>query len=153
MESGESASPEKQSFGEFRVSPNSGSGNDRVFRVSILHNPDIRNTAFVGLLINEQEDGTNACYVFRNVTNGESTLVTDSGFGSTSLGSMQSVGNRQCELLRDGTTSSADASGITVDFHVRFRRTFGGMKRLYVIVRDAQDRGSQLKPAGEWVVD
>jgi hypothetical protein len=83
----------------------------------------------VGLLINDRPNGGDACYVLQNLTNNQILLVADAGAGATPL-TGKSVANRQCEVLRNGTIATEDASGVTATFHVRFLPGFRGAKHL-----------------------
>jgi hypothetical protein len=140
-------------FGDVRVTPISGLGQEGRFRVILVPKPGGPKAAMVGLLINARQDGAGACYVFRSLTGNESLLVADSGQGSTLMGKSESVGNLQCELLRDGTSSRYDESQAIADFHVRFRSEFRGQKHLYAILQDEQGCGADFKTVGEWSVE
>lgn len=138
-------------YGEVHLLPASGSGAEGVFRVTISQKPNTPKAALVGLLINKSQNGENACYAFWNLTNGETTLVADAGTGVLPLKG-SSVENRQCQLLRDGTTSTQDASGVTVNFHLRFLSGFRGLKQVWAMAGDAQGKG-ELKPVGDWTAE
>jgi hypothetical protein len=138
-------------YGDVHVLPASGSGAEGVFRVTISQKPTTQKAALVGLLINKSQNGENACYAFWNLTNGETTLVADAGTGVLPLKG-PSVENRQCRLLRDGTSSTQDASGVTVNFHLRFLSSFRGLKQLWAMAGDPQGKG-ELKPAGYWTTE
>ena len=145
--------PAKLDFGEARVSPKAGSGREGRFRVSLTPRPGGLKPAVVGLLINDRQNGENACYVFRSLALKVSMLVPDSGLGSTGLGESESVGNRQCELLREGTSSTSSDSEVTADFHIRFRPEFRGARHLWVIGQDEQGHGVEFQAVGDWTVE
>ena len=136
-------------FGTVDVAPASGSGREATLRVSVKAGP--QKPAMIWLLINDRQNGGDACYVSRNLVTNDNSLVADTGSGAISLGKEKSVANRQCELLRNGTDSTADASGIVATFHVRFRPGFRGSKHTWVMPTDAVGNG-QLKQAGDWTV-
>jgi hypothetical protein len=145
------ASESAPDYGEVHVLPASGSGAEGVWRVTISQKSNTQKPALAGLLINMSQNGENACYAFWNLTNGEATLVADAGSGVLPLKGA-SVENRQCRLVRDGTTSTQDASGVTVNFHLRFLSGFRGVKQVWATAEDPQGRG-ELRPGGNWTVE
>lgn len=132
------------------VLPVSGSSADQIFTMSVDKNATA-NPTLLGLLINREVTGNGACYVFYDLATNKALLANDSGIGSNGIGSDGTVSNKQCTLLADGTKSRNDGS-IGADFHIRFRKTFAGPKKLSLTAQDSV--GNLVGPlvGGEWIV-
>jgi hypothetical protein len=137
-------------FGAPELTPSTGSGNEATFTVKLRGGSE--QPAMIGMLINERQNGEAACYVFSNLTNADNMLVADAGTGSVVMGAKKSLANKQCELLKEGTSSTADASGVVATFHVRFKSGFKGPKHVWVAPTDGAGNGPELKQAGDWTV-
>jgi len=138
-------------FGKLSVTPATGTGMQGVFKVVLDKKSGGPTPVQIGLLINEVQNGERSCYIYQNVVANETALVNDSGAGSVRLEG-KSIGNNQCEVLQDGTSSSSDQSRVSVNLHIRFRPEFKGAKQLYVIALDDQNRGTGLEQLGSWTV-
>lgn len=150
------APPQKPAWGNTQLAPNKGKGNEALFRFSIqLPPPQFTGSpiVIVGALINSKIDGGSACYIFRNLTSNDNRLMADSGSDGQSLGSAPSLGNSQCEVLRDGTDASVEGSTLHWSIHVRFRQAFRGPKMIYLIEQDAAGAYSDFKLMGQWTVE
>jgi hypothetical protein len=132
------------------MSPATGNGREATFRV--VFKSGSQKPALVGLLVHTAPDGGSACYVFRNVLANDTFLVGDSGSGQILLGAKDSVSNKQCEVLRDGTASSDDGPGLVATFHIRFRPAFRGDRQVWVVPEDASGKGPEMKHVGSWTV-
>jgi hypothetical protein len=141
-----------QELGRISVHPTAGSGSEQTFRLTMLRVPRDEPPLLIGMLINHSMDGANGCYVFQNTSTGDVLLVNDSGEGSEPLDKAASIGNTQCEVLRNQTSVSVTDSEVNILYHIRFRKTFTGMKRIYAIAQDAENKASELKEIGEWDV-
>jgi len=140
----------KFDFGAPELTPTTGSGKEATFTVNLKGGS--QKPAMIGMLINGRQNGEAACYVFRNLTNSDDILVADAGSGSSAMGEKKSLANKQCELRKEGTTSTSDASGVTATFHIRFKSGFAGPKHVWVAPTDAAGNGPELKQAGDWTV-
>jgi hypothetical protein len=104
----------------------------------------------VGLLINDDPDGANACYVFHSFTTNEELLVNDNGSGSKPLGNAPALANAQCSIIKDGSTASITNNKIAVSFHIRFKETFRGTKTLYTVAVSSAGGTQGPANAGTW---
>jgi hypothetical protein len=148
--------PPKPGWSDVQFTPNTGEGSEAVFRVSLrLPSPQRGGSkvVLVGVLINNRLDGGNACYVYRDLVNNDDRLVADDVSGSTLRGAAPSVANNQCEVLRDGSSATLDASELHWSLHVRFRPAFRGRKEIYLIQQDANGAYSDFKTMGQWTVE
>jgi hypothetical protein len=146
------AVPGALDFGNASATPKTGNGREGRFRVVFTRKPGGAQASTIGLLINDRQNGENACYAFRSVVMNASMLVLDSGIGSTPISDAPSVGNHQCELLSD-TKSSLTDTEVVAEFHIRFRPEFRGPKHLWAIGQDDQGRGAEFQTVGEWTVE
>ena len=137
-------------FGTAELSPANGTGTDATFKVIIK--PSSKRPSLFGLLINDHQNGGNACYVFRNLVSNDDMLVADSGSGSIPLAKQTFVANAQCELLRDGTGSTEDTSGLVLTFHIHFLPTFRGTRQIWMVPEDGVGNSPGMKLAGSWIV-
>ena len=106
----------------------------------------------MGLLINRAMTGESACYVFGEPKASQFMLVNDSGIGSVTLGKKQQLTNKQCDLIREGTSIKKSGNTIEFNVHVRFQTSFAGPKKLFGIIQDPQGATTGLKPLGSWSV-
>ena len=137
-------------FGTVELSPTAGSGREATVHVTIK--PGSQRPSLIGLLFQTCQCGGDACYVFRDIANNENRLLADNGSGWVPHGKGQSVANRQCELLHDGTASAEDAWGIKTTFHIRFRPGFQGAKHIWAVLADGNGNGPEMKQVGDWTV-
>jgi len=105
----------------------------------------------IGLLVSDRMDGSSACYLLKDPSANTASLVADSGPGAMPLGKAGSVANQQSEFLK-GRTKNSTPSEVKVEFHLRFRVKFHGIKRHYLVAEDANGAGPSLKTAGERAV-
>lgn len=133
------------------VKPLVGSGGDQVFTMKVEKASSVPNPTLLGLLINREVTGNQACYVFYDLTANRALLANDSGIGSEGFGSSGMVTNKQCTLVADGTRVTSNG-GIAADFHIRFHKAFSGPKKVSLTAQDAA--GALVGPVagGEWTV-
>ena len=146
------AAPAQPQFGTLSVAPATGGGGQATFRVTLSRPTGAPPPHLIGLLLNADMRGDNACYVFRNVEAKETLLVNDSGVGSKEMGKSPSISNKQCTVSAAGTTSSLTATTADIQFDVRFQPGFNGQKKIFLIAQDANGAGPGLQQAGEWTV-
>jgi hypothetical protein len=134
------------------LSPHFGVGQEQTFHLSLspLDNGEIVKT--VGLMFNGMQSGVDACYVFWDVLKRERRLVNDNGEDSVVVRS-DAIGNRQCEFLPDGTDYASDGRTIDLTYHVRFRRSFAGLKQIYLFRKNSKGGHTGLKRMGWWWVE
>jgi hypothetical protein len=137
-------------FGNVGLSPTSGTGREAIFHM--VTSGGSQKPSFLGLLINGIQSGEHACYVIGNLVTNDILLVADSGIGTSSLGKQKSISNHQCEVVRDGSASGTDRSGLNVTFHVRFLPGFEGAKQIWGIPENIQMKGPDLVRLGDWTV-
>jgi hypothetical protein len=140
----------KFDFGNVAISPNSGKGNEATFHLGVSGGS--QKPTLLGLLINSNQDGGHACYVMHNFANNTTILVADAGTGTVSPEGQKPLANHQCEVVRDGTTSSVDAAGVNVTFHILFSPGFGGAKHMWSVPEDATANGPGMVLLGDWTV-
>jgi hypothetical protein len=102
------------------------------------------------LLINDQANGENACYVVHSFAKKEEFLVNDSGSGSRPLGNAPSITNTQCSLIKNGSAAVVTNNEVAVSFHVHFNDTFRGTKHLYAIAQNSTGGTQGPTKAGYW---
>lgn len=139
-------------FGNLTVTPDAGSASSQTFTVRLDMAPGKAEPSYVGLLINGSDTGAEACYLFANLANGHPRLVNDSGSGATELPGPGDLANRQCEVHADATVVERQPNAILARFAVKFRPTFAGSKKLYVIAEGAGGVSTGIQLAGEFQV-
>jgi hypothetical protein len=137
-------------FGTLELVPKNGSGKEATLHLTFKGGS--QKPVLIGLLIKDQQNGSNACYAFHNMSNHDRSLVTDAGVGATSMGERKSVANNQCELVNEGSVAAAEQDGITATFHIRFRPAFRGPKHIWVVPEDGSGNGPQMQAVGDWTV-
>lgn len=107
---------------------------------------------FMGILVNTEPSGANACYLIAEVATGKARLVNDNGSGVQELETKSAVSNQQCELKAAGTRVERSGERVVVHFGVGFQAKFAGKKQLYAIAMDGNGAGKGLEPGGTFVV-
>jgi hypothetical protein len=138
--------------GGLEVTPREGAGQDQIFQLRFTSDSDVSSQGLMGLLINRTMTGESACYVFGDPKAGDFMLVNDTGIGSVPLGKKQELTNKQCDLIREGTSIKKSANTIEFNAHVRFHPSFAGPKKMFGIINDAQGATAGLKLLGTWSV-
>ena len=140
-------------FGKFSLTPSTGQGKVAIFTLTLTRTPNDPSPTLIGLLVNVGPDGSKACYVFHRLLSQETVLVNDNGEGSKKSPTSGKVGNGQCELLADETTSVTSATQILVKFHIAFHPSFKGPKILYAIAQNEQGLNTGLQSVGQYIVE
>lgn len=107
---------------------------------------------FMGVLVNTEPSGANACYLIAEVATGKARLVNDNGSGVQELEGKSAVSNQQCELKAVGTRVERSAERVVVHFGVAFQGKFAGKKQMYAIAMDGNGAGKGLEPGGTFLV-
>ena len=109
----------------------------------------------VRLLLNNEMDGRQACYVYYDRRQDSFRLVNDSGDGSTQLprGESATVENSQCVLLGRESTAHVSGHELFLPFAFHFKPSFLGNKSVYIYAEDAAGSRLDLRARGQWLVD
>jgi hypothetical protein len=147
-----SAAPAKPAydFGKITLTPATGNGREATLR---LVQTGGTKPSFLGVLINATQTGEHACYLIQNFVGNDTMLVADSGSGTTALGARKSLSNGQCEVFKEGSTSTADGTGVTVTFRIRFAPVFRGLKHIWAVPLDIEMKGPDMAMVGDWTVE
>jgi hypothetical protein len=63
------------------------------------------------------------------------------------------VSNGQCEVFKEATTTTADGTGFTVTFLIRFAPGFRGLKHIWAVPEDVNMKGPDMAVVGDWTVE
>ena len=136
------------------LEPASGQGSAQNFTLTASHSSGVREIKSVRLLINEDVDGRNACYVFFTPSDRLLALAGDEGIGATNaeIGADKVIENKQCRV--NSKTSSATESGSTLKLTVSlaFRSSFAGSRRLFGYLDDNSGATTNFQNMGSWTV-
>jgi uncharacterized protein YhjY with autotransporter beta-barrel domain len=137
------------------VSPSSGSGASRVFRLNV-GDPngygDLISTQFV---IDQGIGRTNTCHLAYGPDTNLIFLLNDARtqwLGAVPLGSSGTLANSQCSLNLGASSASGSGNALAVDLNLSFSAGFAGSKNLYVYTLDRQSQTSGWQTEGTWTV-
>ena len=141
---------------QISVQPNSGSGPQQFFQVTVSDSAS-GNLSSVSLLINSTSSAANACYL--QISNTTVNLVSDNGLGYAGTGyigssSLVALQNSQCIINTAGSTMVTQGASPLTEIYtigVSFKSSFIGAKTVYAGAADAIWTNS-LQPLGTWTV-
>jgi hypothetical protein len=135
------------------VSPNMGTSSEAEFTVTCGDLPDYKRISEIGLLINSWADGSGACYVLYLPATKKLALVHDSGDGSfqQEIGNGKTLENSACSVITRQVTFIEKAKTLAVNFALRFKPAFAGVKNLYLVSQTEKGEVA-MELSGVWRV-
>ena len=126
-------------------------GGAPTFAVTVQDGNGYSDIQTVDFLIDGQLSGVNACYlVYKRGTNLIYLLNDDSSASLTPVTPDTSawVSNSQCTLLAADSSITGNGNAMTVQFGVRYKSGFTGLKSIYVSARDFGDADTGWQTTG-----
>lgn len=137
------------------VSPNSGSGAQRVFRFVYTDPNGAADFDLVQLLFNTGVNGVGACYILYHSPSNSTYLAVDAGMGSTGPappGAPVTLQNSQCSLNLAASAVSRSGNDLILDLSLSFKASFAGARNVYMCARDKGGLSLGWLQAGAWTV-
>lgn len=140
------------------ITPSSGGGTSQTFTLTTSDTVGVGALGIINLLINNQLDGSNACYL-AIVPAGSSAasvyLINNAGpdFGAQYLAipGSASVANSQCQIFAAGSSVSSSGNVLTITLQISFTSSFGGSKIMYAAAREVNSGPSSgWQSMGVW---
>jgi hypothetical protein len=137
------------------VSPDTGAGLDQQFHLKYTDPDGADHIAWIQLIVNSVLNGTKACYINYNVENLQISLAKDSGQDwpvAARLGTMQVMENSQCALAVLRSSAKMDGTDLIVTISLKFKPSFAGVKRFFLLAQDKAGNRSDWDTFGNWHV-
>lgn len=136
------------------VSPSSGSGLNPTFTFTISDSAGFQDIKGVNVLINSSFSGTNACWLFLDISSTRNTITLASDDASTWISTTTNVtpGNSQCIFSRNGFTVSGSGNTLTWTIALNFFSGFAGAKTVYLRAVDQAGNDSGYRGMSSWTV-
>jgi hypothetical protein len=133
------------------VNPASGSGAEQIFTVTFSHPVSYNNIRSARVLIHEQIQGENSCYIYYTRAGFNVYLHNDEG---NSLGTPMPfdgiLQNSQCWVNDQGSRISHDNTRLTLFLAITFKPGFTGPKNIFANVEDVNGAVSGWQNLGTW---
>ncbi len=136
------------------LDPATGQGGAENFTLTVSHSSGVREIKTVRLLINEDVDGRNACYVFFTPSDRLLALAGDEGAGATNaeIGADKVIENKQCRVNCKTSSATEAGSTLTLTVSLAFRPSFAGPRRLFGYLDDNSGATTNFQNLGSWTV-
>ncbi|MCW5979222.1 MAG: SBBP repeat-containing protein [Bryobacteraceae bacterium] len=137
------------------VTPSSGSGNTRSFRLAYNDNDGFTQLGWNLVLFQTQIVGANSCYVQYKRSDNSLWLRNDADngwLGPVTAGASGTLENNQCRINAATSAASGSGSTLTVDVDLTFKAAFAGVKNVYMLTSDTTGLSSGWQTRGTWTV-
>jgi hypothetical protein len=136
------------------LTPNSGSGAERVFTVTYRDTGGAGNIAWGLMSIHANLNAVSGCYIHYDRASNLFLLMNDAASGWLALvpGSTATVQNSQCILRGAGTGRSLSGTDLIVSYDLQFKPGYAGAKEINVQMANQQGKDKPWTRMGTWTV-
>jgi hypothetical protein len=137
------------------VSPSSGSGANRTFRLSVGDPNGYNDLISVQFVVDQNVGSANTCHLAYGPDINRLYLLNDNRtqwLGAVPLGTAGTLSNSQCSVNLGSSSASGSGTALTVDLNMTFSPSYEGSKNLHVYTLDRQSQTSGWQTKGTWTV-
>jgi uncharacterized protein YhjY with autotransporter beta-barrel domain len=137
------------------VSPSSGSGANRTFRLTVGDPNGYNDLISVQFVVDQTLGAVNTCYFAYGPDTNAIFLLNDARnqwLGGVQLGSSGTLANSQCSVNLGASSASGSGTTLNVDLNITFSAGYAGSKNLQVYALDKQYQTSGWQTKGTWTV-
>ena len=139
------------------VTPASGSGLRQTFSLRYQDADGVSDLSELGILINQDLDATNACYLRYSIATSEFRLLNDTASAWSALtpaGFSTPLENSACRVYLQNVAVATIGDEVTLDVSIEFLAGFEGLKNVYLVAYDDSGESIHWQALGTWnVVD
>jgi hypothetical protein len=137
------------------VSPSSGSGSNRTFRMAASDAEGFQDLISMQLVVDQNVGILNTCHLAYGPPTNGLYLLNDARtlwMGPVALGAPGTLSNSQCSVNLGASSASKSGNIVTVDLNLSFKSSYSGSKIIYGYALDTKYQTSGWQTKGTWIV-